>query len=169
MAQYKGMIFVSMFLDPMLFIIIITSRPFSAYKIQPRRCLVTRNIQPTRLQPFFTMFKRYQCWLGILAMTYQGMNRQLASKESTLTNCASHTRQRVMVSNVILCAKVDPCGHFISAINWHRRNTYNKAMLHCTHTFLECLTSWMRNITTVGLTICTCLPSSAGLPLLTQM
>ena len=30
---------------------------FSASKIQPRRCLVARNIQPTRLHPFFTMFK----------------------------------------------------------------------------------------------------------------
>ena len=169
MTQYKGMIFVSMFLDPMLFIVIVTSRPFSASKIQPRRCLVARNIQPTRLHPFFAMFKRYQCWLGILAMIYQGMNRQLASKESTLTNCTSHTRQRVMVSNVMLCAKVVSHGHFISAINQHQRNTYNKAMLHCTHAFLECLTSWMRNITTIGLTICTCLPSSAGLPLLTQM
>ena len=104
-------------LDPMLFIIIVTLRPFSASKIQPRRCLVTRNIQPTRLHPFFAMFKRYQCWLGILAVTYQGMNRQLASKESTLTNCASHTRQRVMVSNVMLCAKVVSHGHFIFTIN----------------------------------------------------
>ena len=122
MTQYKGMIFVSVVLDPMLFIVIITSRPFSASKIQPRRFLVARNIQPTRLHPFFTMFKRYQCWLGILAVTYQGMNRQLASKESILTNCASHTRQRVMVSNAMLCVKVVSHGHFISAINWHRRN-----------------------------------------------
>ena len=73
----------------------------------------------TRLHPFFAMFKRYQCWLGILAMTYQAMNRQLASKENTLTNCTSHTRQRVMASNVMLCVKVVSHGHFISTINWH--------------------------------------------------
>ena len=144
-------------------------KAFSASKIQPRRRHVARNIQPSRLHPFSAMFKRYQCWLGVLAVTYQAMNRQLASKENTLTNCASCTRQRVMASNVMLCAKVVSHGHFISTSNRHRRNTYNKAMLHCTHAFLECLTSWMRNITTVGLTICTCLPSSAGLPLLTQM
>ena len=71
MTQYKGMIFVSVFLDSMLFVIIITSRPFSASKIQPTRCHVARNIQPTRLHPFSAMFKRYQCWLGVLAMTYQ--------------------------------------------------------------------------------------------------
>ena len=85
-----------------------------------KRCLVARNIQPSRLHPSFTMFKRYQCWLGIWAMTYQGMNRQLASKGSVLTNCILCTRQRMMGFNVMLCAKVGSHGHFIFAINWHR-------------------------------------------------
>ena len=149
--------------------IIVTSRPSFASKTQQKRCLVARNIQPSRLHPSFTMFKRYQCWLGIWAMTYQRMNRQLATKGSILTNCILHTRQRAMGFNVMLCVKVGSHGHFIFTINWHWQNTYNKAMLHCTHTFLECSTSWMRNITTAGLTTCTCLPSSAGLPSHTQM
>ena len=101
------------------------------------------------------------------------LGHDISGNEQTIGFQGKHSdtlrRQRVMASNVMLYAKVVSHGHFISTINWHQRNTYNKAMLHCTHAFLECLTSWMRNITTVGLTICTCLPSSAGLPLLTQM
>ena len=118
----------------------------------PTKKVPCRKEHPAfKVAPFLCHVQEVSMLAWHLGHDISGMNRQLASKGSILINCVLRTRQREMGFNVMLCAKVGSHGHFIFTINWHRQNTYNKASLHCTHTFMECLTSWMRNI---GLTIC---------------
>ena len=49
-------------------------------------------------------------------------------------------------------------GHFIFAINQHRRNGPRKATHHCILVFWECLTNLKTRSTIVGSIICICLP-----------
>ena len=93
---------------------------------------------------------------GSWDMIFLEMNRQLASRDITQTKGGLLTKMRVMDSKPMHFVKQDTYGHSTSGTNPHLRIGCRKDIRHCMQEFLECLTSWKRSITIVGLIIFIC-------------